>query len=612
MPVTLADVERWDALAVRDVSKALAKRGASAGEVRAGLTKLPLIASWQGSGGDAARASLDKLSAYLAAHGEEMARVSTATGNAADEIERVRATLQRIQSDARQEGFSIDLATGEVTPLDKARVGDPIYALQQADLEVRIKDLLAAANKADTDLAQAIASAGSDANTAGQPETRPDVLDALSKPLPDDPEQFHDLWEKLTPEEKDALYQRDHSIGNHNGMPTVDRDYYNRLALGDELNQAQAAQAQADALRRQHPDWAQGQRVPPPNKPGAIFDDRLKYEEWQRQYNGALNGAKFLPDLQAVDKAVKDNPNRKLMLLDTHSGTQAHAAIAIGDPDTAQHVSVTTPGLNTTVHGSIGTMTEEATNLRQEALRQLQNTPGHALDSVSTIAWIGYDAPQIPGWDDTKGSLEGAWGVGHDDLAKAGAHNLAGFYDGIGASHQGVPAELTAIGHSYGSLTTGLALQEPGNHGVTNAIFYGSPGIEASTPEQLHMQPGHVFTMETPDDPIQQVYDAPPWAHAAAAALPEPLRSVAESTLRTLDASGAGQFGPNPATNPNFTHLATGPEVVPDGLGGTLSLEGAHGHSDYPRFSSDGLPRTTNYNLAAVIAGFGDDAVRQK
>src|SRR5262245_34284533 len=343
-----------------------------------------------------------------------------------------------------------------------------------------------------------------------------------------------------------------------------------------------------------------------------MFDDRLKYETWQPQHNDAPNRAEFLPDLQAVDKAVRDNPDHKLMLLDIHSGQQAHAAIAIGDPDTSDHVSVTTPGLNTTVHGSIGSMTEEATNLQRESLRQLSLTPGHDLESVSTVAWIGYDAPQIPGWDDTKGSLDGAWGVSHDNLARAGAHDLAGFYDGIGASHQGVPPELTAIGHSYGSLTTGLALQEPGNHGVTNAIFYGSPGIEASTPEQLHLKPGHVFTMQAPDDPIQQVYDAPPWAHAAAGVLPEPLRSMAESTLLALDASGAGQFGPNPATNPNFTHLDTGAAVVPDGLGGSLSLEGAHGHSDYPRFPSDGGTRTTNYNLAAVIAGLEDNAVRQK
>jgi hypothetical protein len=598
MPITLADIERWDASGVREVSKALAKRGASADEVRAGLGKLPLIASWQGSGGDAARASLDKLSAYLAAHGEEMARVSAATGNAADEIEGVKATLQRIQSDAQHEGFSIDPATGEVTPLNKGLVGDPIYALQQADLETRIKELLAAANKADAGLAQAIASAGNDANAAGQPETRPDVLEALSKPLPDDPKQFHDLWEKLTPEEKDVLYQRDHSIGNHNGMPTADRDYYNRLTLDDDLKQAQAAQAQADALKNQHPDWANGQNIPPPNKPGAIFDDRLKYEAWQRQYDGALNGSKYLPDLQAVDKAVRDNPDRKLMLLDTHNGRQARAAIAVGDPDAATHVSVTTPGLNTTVHGGIAGMADEATHVRDEALNQLL-IAGRGNETVAAVAWIGYDPPQVPGTDQAGASLAGGWEVSHDAVAKAGAHDLAQFYDGINATHQG-QLDLTAIGHSYGSLTTGLALQEPGNHGVDNALFYGSPGIEATTPAQLGLQPGHVFTMETPDDPIQKVYDAPPWAHAAAAALPGPLGSLAESTLRTLDLSGAGQFGPNPATNPNFSHLATDTVTVPDGR----TLQAASGHSDYPRWDSANKQLyTTGYNIAAVIGG---------
>jgi hypothetical protein len=610
MSLTLAEIQRWDASAIRDVSTALARRGASADDVRAGLTKLPLIASWQGSGGDAARASLDNLSAYLAAHGEEMAQVSSATANAADEIERCKAALQRINSDAQNEGFCVDPVSGEVTPVRQDMIGDPIYSYEQADLETRISQLLAAANAADGDLARAITTAGNDAAEA--PEIRPDVLADLSRPLPDDPKQFCELWGKLTSEEKDALYQRNHLLGNHDGMPAVDRDYYNRLTLDDELGRAQTAQNTADALKGQHPDWANGHNIPPPNEPGAIFDDRLRYEAWQRDYDSARNAAKNLPDLQAVNKSIADNPNRKLLLLDTHSGQQVHAAVAIGNPDTAQHVSVTAPGLNTTVHGSIGSMSEEATNLQRESLRQLAATPGHELEGVSTIAWIGYDAPQVPGWDDMNGSAQGIWAVSHDELARAGAHNLAGFYDGLGASHEGVPAQLTAIGHSYGSLTTGLALQEPGNHGVTDAIFYGSPGIEATTPQQLHLDNGHVFTMETSDDPIQLVYDAPPILHQAAAALPAPFNAIAESALAGLDLSGAGQFGPNPATNPNFTHLETGATTVSDGYGGTLTLEAAHGHSDYPRFSGDGLPRTTNYNIAAVIAGLDEDAVRQK
>lgn len=84
------------------------------------------------------------------------------------------------------------------------------------------------------------------------------------------------------------------------------------------------------------------------------------------------------------------------MLLDTQSGTQARAAIAVGDPDKATHVSVTTPGLNTTVHGGIESMAEEATNVRREALRQLRFDPGHESDTVSTIAWIGYDPRRFP------------------------------------------------------------------------------------------------------------------------------------------------------------------------------------------------------------------------
>lgn len=109
---------------------------------------------------------------------------------------------------------------------------------------------------------------------------------------------------------------------------------------------------------------------------------------------------------------------------------------------------------------------------------------------MATIAWIGYDAPQVPGWNDVTGSVECGWGVSHDDVARTGAQNLANFYDGLQSAHEGGPGHLTAIGHSYGSLTTGLALQDPGNHGVSDAVFYGSPGIEATTPASCNWSRG--------------------------------------------------------------------------------------------------------------------------
>lgn len=595
MPLTLADIDRWDASSIREVASALAKRGASAEDVRAGLARLPLIASWQGGGGDAARASLDKLSAYLAAHGEEMARVSSAARSSADEIEGLKSTLHRIYDDARTQGFSIDPISGTVTPTNEALFGDPLYALQQADLEVRIQELLAAADAADAGLAQSLTTAGEHANPAGD---QPSVADALAKPVPEDPKQFHDFWDDMTPEQRDALVQRDPMIANHVGMPAVDRDYYNRQRLTDALAQARAEQARADALQAQHPDWANGESIPPENKPGAIFHDRPKYEAWQRESDKARNGAKNLADLEAVNNAVRDQPDRQLLLLDTTTGEQAHAAIGVGDLDTADHVSVTAPGLNTTVHGAMEGMVDEARRVRAEALDQL-DFAGRGNETVAAVAWIGYDAPQIPGGEDLAASLSGGWGVGHDDLARAGAQDLARFYDGINATHQG-PLDLTAVGHSYGSLTTGLALQVPGDHGVDNALFYGSPGIEATTPTDLGLANGHVFTMQTPDDPIQWVYDGPPIAHAAAPLLPPPFNALAETMLDGMDISGAGEFGPNPATNPNFTHSATGGIAVPDGR----ILGAASGHSDYPRWDgATNQPYTTGYNIAAVIAG---------
>lgn len=533
------------------------------------------------------------------------------------------ALLGIVDGDIPAAGMSVD-DDGNVTApqVPGARSGDLLAYLlqgqldsQAADFQARVKNLLTQFGDGEIQAAQAISAglqnlAGYEKHPDGAP-VRPQVqaiIDGGIQP-PTDPEQFHDFWMGLTPAEKDALYQHDHYIGNRDGMPAVDRDYHNRETLADELARARSYAARADALRAQHPDWAAGSNIPAPNEPGAIFDDRLAYEAWKRRYDDALSGTRNLPDLQAVDRAVSGKPDRKLLLLDTQTGRQAHAAVAVGDPDTATHVSVTAPGLNTTVHGAIGGMTSEATNLQLEALRQLRSAPGHSHDTVSAIAWIGYDAPQIPGLDEPGRSLAGAWGVSHDDLARAGAHNLAGFYDGIGAGHVGDPAHLTAIGHSYGSLTTGLALQEPGNHGVSDALFYGSPGIEASAPHQLQMQPGHVYVMETPDDPIQLTYDTPPLVHAGASMLPYPFNVGALGGLSVLDASGAGQFGPNPATNPEFTRLGTGPATVPDGHGGTLNLEGSHGHSDYPRQGVNNLPRTTGYNIAAIVAGLGDQAI---
>ena len=595
MTLTVQDIERWNAGDVREVFHAATSRAQAAQDAADGLATLPAFETWGGEAAEAAKDAIGQTRKDLDAHGQEALAVANAARSAADNIERIKSELATLKADAESLGMEIDPIAGTVLPGPKIR--NPMEAeLKQAQLQPRLDKIVAEANLVDMALANAInMAAGATPIPASSPQ--PD------RPPPDDPKQFADYWQSLSNEQKDYLYSRDHNIGNHPGMPAGDDlspggDHYNRLNLADQLANAKAAQAQADTLRAQHPDWANGENLPNPRGAGNYARDRQQYQAWKANYDDALSRAKYLPDLQQVDNAVSGHPERKLMLLDTDSGRQARAAIAVGDPDSAAHVSVTAPGLNTTVHDAIGGMADEAERVRSEALSQLVAT-GRGNEGVAAIAWIGYDPPQIPGTDNLGASLQGGWEVSHDAVAKAGAVDLSRFYDGINAAHHG-PLDLTAIGHSYGSLTTGLALQEPGNHGVDKALFYGSPGIEATTPQQLGLSPGRVFTMETPDDPIQMVYDGPPIAHAAAPLLPPPFNQLAQSGLAAADLSGAGDFGPNPATNPNFTHLETGAVTVPDGR----ALAAASGHSDYPRWDpTHSQLYTTGYNIAAVIAG---------
>lgn len=489
------------------------------------------------------------------------------------------------------------LAAGDQTVLDRLAAIQAERANEAKTGTAKLQKLADELGVADENTSKAIVEAKAELDALAPSPAA--VQEARLKP-PKDPKEFTAWWSSLTEAQKQAVFARDPYIGNNDNMPAADRDRFNRVKLVDELGRATAAGKQVDALTAAHPDWAQGKNIPEPNHPGAIFKDRQDYEAWKRQFDDANRRAKYLPELQAIDKTVRDNPDRKLLVLDTQTGRQARVAVAVGDPDTADHVSVTTPGINTTATSITG-MTNEATALRAESVAQLQRA-GRGDETVATVAWIGYDPPQI---NDTQGAGQnagGVWDVMHDDQARDGARSLARFYDGLANTHEGPPAEVTAIGHSYGSLTTGLALQEPGDHGITNAIFYGSPGIEATTPSQLGVQPGHVFTMETPNDPIQWVYDGPPLAEAGSLALTPIAPLVPGGLIFGREVMGLGDFGPNPATNPNFTHLETGSVVTPDGR----SLEAASGHSDYPRTANNGQPYTPGYNIAAVISGLGD------
>ncbi|QQM19440.1 hypothetical protein I7X09_15065 [Rhodococcus sp. P-2] len=87
-------------------------------------------------------------------------------------------------------------------------------------------------NRAATALGEAFREIGS--LLGSQPDslgrTVVDILDGRST-LPGTPAELHRLWETLSPGEKDALARWDPSIGSLDGLPALDRDYYNRRYL---------------------------------------------------------------------------------------------------------------------------------------------------------------------------------------------------------------------------------------------------------------------------------------------------------------------------------------------------------------------------------------------
>ncbi|BBY57153.1 hypothetical protein [Mycolicibacterium sarraceniae] len=78
-------------------------------------------------------------------------------------------------------------------------------------------------------------------------------------PVAGNPKQFRDLWDKLSQEDKDFLYSRDHSVGNHPGMPFVDRDTHNQQHLGELIgDHSEQYRFDATPLRRACPPGVHG------------------------------------------------------------------------------------------------------------------------------------------------------------------------------------------------------------------------------------------------------------------------------------------------------------------------------------------------------------------
>ncbi|MEO6792825.1 MAG: DUF4226 domain-containing protein [Mycobacterium sp.] len=238
--------------------------------------------------------------------------------------------------------------------------------------------------------------------------------------------------------------------GDLSGVPALLRDRANRQVLADDIarvEHATEAISAADMVR---------------------YDNALRVRDGLEVNSG--HGADPVL-LLSFDPAAFDGRGR--------------AAIAIGDPDTADNTTVLVPGARTSVRAGY-LSSPDGGNVYREVVRADPDRTN------SVIMWMGYRSP------DSLFDLQ----VAQPDSARAGGRLLAADIVALRLTHTG-PSHVTVIGHSYGSTTVADAAAGFGMR-ADDVVLVGSPGTDlAHSAADFHLPAaGHVYVGAASNDPI--------------------------------------------------------------------------------------------------------------
>ncbi|HEU4347860.1 MAG TPA: alpha/beta hydrolase [Actinoplanes sp.] len=412
-----------------------------------------LRSAWSGTAATAAVDFLGRLRRRLTLVRVLCWAADQALSEFAAALARARALLARAVATAGAAGLVID-DRGRVTA--PRRVADPAAPLRVA---YRAAADEAAVNATVTQLSAALtAAAAADASASDRLSdlAEPEVPPQPATPLPPStaaPEEVRRWWDGLTPAQRRWLAVTDPAwLGSRDGLPAAYRDLANRLRLDEQRAELDRAIAGADGpeLRRLRDLRAGLDRL----------EDRLNSDDGTRGY---------------------------LLRLDLTA--DGRAAVALGDPDLAANVLTQVPGMTADLE-SYG---RELSRAERIAARAAELDPASA---TSAVMWLDYDAPDFV--DEAAGRSR----------AEAGAAALRRFQDGLRATHEGEPARLTVLGHSYGSLVVGTAAATAGLE-ADDVVFAGSPGVGVESAGELHVSPGHVWSTTSWADVIQYTALAP-------------------------------------------------------------------------------------------------------
>ncbi|MEU9690096.1 alpha/beta hydrolase [Amycolatopsis japonica] len=572
--VSWGDLRRWNPSVLSDMAAALNGKYLQLLACSEDFEDAAMPSGWSGTAASAAAGASKRLIEEGKEWAAEIAAIRRASGDVADAATGVLTGFSEAEGLAKAHNFSI----GDDGAITDHGLPPDIPEQQREDVErerkavaselgERVKQTLLSAEDVDNDFCAVLDPAinGHTIDASGEGTSLAaagnagEALGSLSIPAPPavdaGPAANASWWDSLSKQQQERL-SKDHPglVGNRDGVAAWARNKANIALLADEKQKL--LDERTELMRHAPADLSRD--VPSVHK----YQEQLAKLDERLAALGKVEGIMVGPD-------GKPLPNRQLMSLDV-TGDKVKAAVANGDVDTAQHVAVFTPGMNSSVETNLDGYVNDMQSVRESANRMVGDLSGK---SVATVTWLGYEPPAT----DKLGDYVDVIGGG---AAQDGAEKLARFDQGINMSRPDDP-HLTALGHSYGSLTTGIALQS--DTGVDDAVFFGSPGISdqpygdgigGRSIDRLHVPEGHAYTLEADGDPVADVGNI---TH--------------------------GRFGEDPGSMEGMKQLSThGATSLLDGR----PLAASSGHSEYTLTTPDGTDSTSKYNMAAIVAGRPD------
>lgn len=453
---------------------------------------------------------------------------------------------ESLSADARRVQDIRTLAHRAVAELQAGWNGSDLMHLTQ-QWEQQASPLLAGASASlDTCAAQLRAQSAAQrvasSNGGGNSPTTPMPLTPPAPPpARGSPADNATWWRSLSAQQQEQVI-REHPgwIGNRDGVSFTDRDLANRALLTVDRDRLVTERERLEADLADN--WFGG----------ALTND-----------DAALDKVKDkVASIDGIEAILASPGERQLLLLDM-GHERAQAAIANGNVETADNVAVFVPGMTSNVTDTMKDYDKQLSQMQQRAQMESRRAHPTQAATTATVTWIGYQTPEW-GLD----LLNSDRSVASDTTAKSGAAQLVPFLRGIGAARDH-DAHLTLLGHSYGSTTAGLALQQ--ETGVDDVVFFGSPGLGTNHVQDLKLAPGHAYYIEARQDPVGDL----------------------------------GILGIDPSHMGGIEHASARESTVVDPVTGeTRHFKEVTGHSSYLVDNS-----TSQYNMSVVVAGVPDRRV---